>query len=343
MKLFSLAVLCLPLLASAHLVGDYEQAATEAKSRWGAWSAEQRTKLGRVEKIYKPFVSRDNRVLVWVPKGTKSSKLIGVSKKAVLIFDKLFDPKAREASAPAIRTAALFPLSGPKSFQSITNAATQLNPALGGWASAATSGVGFLLEDPLAAGWLLKVPNSEVWNVENELVNRLARLLTIERYGRQPHWLAQGLAWHVELKVCKDVYCFPYRTGFVSKKEHKSWAKRLPLVMKARGERQLTASDLHSWSRASWQADSAALASGAVDMLAKHYPAELPRVLSAFAQTRTKDGRKTESDGSWQLIPNYEIPADKEQEILNRELGVDFLAEFDRYARAPGRYRRPRK
>ncbi len=343
MKLFSFALLCLPLLFPAPRQGDYEQAAADTMEVWGAWAAEQLMSGEIVEKAYIPNTSRDNRVLVWVPKGTKSSRLMSASKKTVAIFDKLFDPATREASAAPVRTAVLFPLSGPKSFKSITEAAASSNPALAGWASAATGGVGFLLEDPLSAGWLLDVPNSEVWNVENELVNRLARLLTLERYGRQPHWLAQGLAWHVELKVCKDVYCFPYRSGFVSKKEHKSWAKRLPLVMEERGETPLTAGDLAGWSRNSWQADSAALASGAVDMLVKHYPDEMPKVLSAFAQTRNKDGRKTESDGSWQLIPDYEIPSEQEQEILNRELGVDFLVEFDRYAREPGRYRRPRK
>jgi hypothetical protein len=173
-------------------------------------------------------------------------------------------------------------------------------------------------------------------------VNRLARLLFIERYGRLPYWLSQGLAWELELRVCKDVYCFPFRTGFVSKKEHKTWPTRLTAVMKARGERPVTVDELVGWTRNTWNEERAMLSWGAAAMLAKHYDGELPRVLAAYAKLRAEEGRETNPDGSWQWIPDYEISAEKEKEILDRELGVDFAAELTRFARKPKGYRRPR-
>ena len=236
----------------------------------------------------------------------------------------------------------LFPIAGPKTFRSLTAFISEKVPRLSVWAQTAPTGVGFLLEEPLAAGWREEVPSSEVWNPENEQVNRLARLLLIERYGRLPHWLGQGLAWELELTVCKDVYCFPFRSGFVSKKEHKSWPTRLTRVMAERGEQPLTIEELSSWPRSSWDEERAVLSWGAAAMLAKHYQKELPQLLATHAEVRSKEGRKTEADGSWQWIPDYETAAEKQLEILNQVLGVDFEAELTRYAKKPNTYRRPR-
>ncbi len=320
---------------------DYSRAAQDAEMFWEEWAATQ-SRDGGLEKKYSSTTVEDGRVAIWYPRGARTSKLKSRSGKTVSAFDKLFPPDEREAGAKPRRTAVLFPIAGPKSFASITGHLGRKVPRLAGWAEAAPRGVGFLLEDPLVAGWLMKVPTSEVWNPENELVNRLARLLIIERYGRLPHWLAQGLAWEFELRVCKDVYCFPFRTGFVSKKEHKSWPMRLPAAMTARGEKQVTVEGLSGWPRNTWNEELAVLSWGAAALLVGHYDEELPRVFAAYAAVRFAEGRTTAPDGSWEWIPDYEIPPAKELEILNRELGVDFNAELTRFARKPKGYRRPR-
>jgi hypothetical protein len=319
----------------------YRQAAEQADAPWEEW-ADSKELSGGIEKSYKSITAADHRVVIWYPKGTASGKLKRTAEKAVDALDKLFPPKGREQDAPPRRAAVLFPLAGPKTFESVTTHIGRTVPRLAGWAKTAPRGVGFLLEEPLVAGWLLTVPDREVFNSENELVNRLTRLVTIERYGRLPYWLGQGLAWQVELSVCKDVYCFPFRSGFVSKKEHKSWPKRLTATMAARGERPITIEELSGWSRNTWNEERAILAWGAVSMLAKHYEKELPGLLAAYARLRAKEGKKTEADGSWQWIPDYEISAEKELELLNRELGVDFLAELNDFARKPRGYVKPR-
>jgi hypothetical protein len=319
----------------------YEKAAVGAMDFWGDWAAGQLLGTVEVEAPCSFVTAAEGRVLIWYAKGSSSSKLKTHSEKAVKAFDALFAASPHvEGSAP--RTAVLFELAGPKSFASVTAYAGAKLPHLSAWAQTATQGTGFLLEDPLAAGWLHSVPKREVWSPENELVNRLARLLMIERFGRQPQWLAQGLAWHVELEVCKDVYCFPFREGFVSKKEHKSWPQKLTSLMAARGDRPIEMGELTGWRRNTWDDASAALAWGAATMLAEHYEAELPRVLAAFAALRTKEGRNTAADGSWTSNPDYEIPAERELEILDRELGTGFLTELTRFAGKPGSYRRPR-
>jgi len=251
----------------------------------------------------------------------------------------LADSERAAGSTP--RSAVLFELAGPSSFSAVASFLGKKVGRLAGWAAKAPAGTGFLLEDPLAAGWLVSVPKVEVWEPDNELVNRLARLLTAERFGRQPQWLAQGLAWYVELEVCKDVYCFPFRTGFVSKKEHKSWPRKLAALMAARAEQPIEITELTGWRRNSWDENSATLSWGAVRMLAEHYREELPKVLAAFAELRNTEGRNVAEDGSWSWIPDYEVSAEGSLEVLDRELGVDFMAELKRYARRPNTYRRP--
>ncbi len=319
----------------------YREAAAEAEALWREW-ADSKELSGGIEKSYKSITAADHRVLIWYPRGTASSKLKRSAEKTVGALDKLFPPKGREKDAPSLRTAVLFPLAGPKTFESVTAHVGRAVPRLAGWAKTAPRGVGFLLEEPLVAGWLQKVPDREVFSPENELVNRLTRLLTIERYGRLPYWLGQGLAWQIELSVCKDVYCFPFRSGFVSKKEHKSWPKRLTAAIAARGERPITIEELSGWSRNTWDEEKAIIAWGAVSMLARYYRKELPGLLAAYARLRSKEGKKTEADGSWQWIPDYEISAEKEIEILDTALGVDFLAELNRFARKPRGYVKPR-
>ena len=335
------ALALVPLARPATAAEDpYEAAALEAMDYWGDWVAEQLLS-GDLEARYSPLATSKGRVLLWIPRGAKSSKLKKSSEKALKAFDELFDGAPHvEGCAP--RTAVLVPLAGPKSFASVTGYVAKKTPRLAGWAAGAARGTGFLLEEPLVAGWLQDVPEVEIWSPENELTNRLARLLTLERFGRQPQWLAQGLAWHVELSVCKDVYCFPYRTGFVSKKEHKSWPKQLGDLMQARPERAVELAELSGWRRNTWDETSAALAWGAVTMLAKHYEEELPGVLAAFAAERVAHGRDVAEDGSWTWIADYEIPLERQAALLGEVLGVDFAAELDRYARKPKGYRRPR-
>jgi hypothetical protein len=170
----------------------------------------------------------------------------------------------------------------------------------------------------------------------------LAQLLLNERHGRLPQWLALGLAWQLESTVCKSVYCFPYRSGFVGKTEHRGWAKELAAMIAARGEEPLAMEQLSGWTRGVWDDAHAALAWGAGAMLADHYDEELPRVLAALAALRDSEGRTTHADGSWEGIGNYEIPPEKQLAILDRELGVDFLVELARFCRLGRNYRRPR-
>ena len=330
-------------LAAADRPGlqDYSAAIEQAMNVFGGWAAELLISDSAPDR-YAPSTVADGRVILFCSKRSNASKVSRAATKTLAAFDALIPPATREPEAPPVRTAVLFELSNQESLASITAYLGKQFEALAGWAPAAAKGVGFALEEPLSAGWLLTVPENEVWSPENELVNRLARLLTLERFGRQPHWLEMGLAWHVELAVCKDVYCVPYRAGFVSKKEHKSWDARLAAAMKARGESPITVAELAGWARGTWDETHAPLAWGAAAMIARHYQKELPALLAAYAAERRQHGRTVHADGSWEALPDYEIAAERERELLDATLGVDFGTELTRFARAPRTYQRPR-
>lgn len=329
-RLVPLALL-LPL-GHPTLGGDYEAAARVAEEEWSAWAAD----------AYESRAVAEARVLAYGSKRSSTSKLARSAELTVRCFDSLFPPEPRPADAPPRRTAVLVELANEEDLASVTAFLATRHPELAGWSRSAAKGVGFALGDPPCAGWLLDVPQNEVWSPENELVNRLARLLLLERFGLEPNWLELGLAWHVEICVCKDVYCFPYRSGFVSKKEHKRWDARLAEVMKARAGAPVALGELTGWARGNWDEVRAVLSYGAAVMLARHYGVELPAVLSAFAAERREKGREVHADGSWVTIPDYEIPEERQRALLDAILGVDFAAELTRFAAAPKGYRRPR-
>ena len=52
---------------------------------------------------------------------------------------------------------------------------------------------------------------------------------------------------------------------------------------------------------------------------------------AALAAIRDKDGRITHPDGSWESVPNYEIPAQQQLDALQRTVHPQFLAELARY------------
>jgi hypothetical protein len=318
-----------------------EPAASAGQEPWSGWAAELLLS-DDAPSTYAPNAVAEGRVVVWCSKRSKASRLTRAAERSLAAFDALVPPSTREKEAPPAHAAVLFELANRESLESLTAYLGKRYESLAGWAPAAARGVGFALEEPLSAGWLLEVPENEVWSPENELVNRLARLLTLERFGRLPHWLEMGLAWHVELVVCKDVYCFPFRAGFVSKKEHKSWDARLAAAMAARGASPIGVEELSGWARGTWDEQRAPFAWGAAAMLARHYAAELPALLATYAGERRQHGRITHADGSWEALPDYELAPERERELLDAILGVDFAAELTRFARAPRSYRRSR-
>jgi hypothetical protein len=194
------------------------------------------------------------------------------------------------------------------------------------WIDSVRGKSGFVLERPLCAAFLSRGPGSEEWDPANELVNRTAQLLFLREYGRQPWWLAMGLAWYVEDDVRGSLYSFPYRDGFVGVTEHGGWDKALKRTYKKR--EAVAMDELAGWRRGAFDDEHARCAYGAAVFLARHHAEDLPAVLEELHATILREGRVTHPDGTWELIPDYEPPADSQREIVAKHLGPQWLDEL---------------
>jgi hypothetical protein len=223
-------------------------------------------------------------------------------------------------------TMVLLALKNEADFHAALDVLAQLQPYLAAWVSEAKKDLGFVLQSPLAAGFVLNAAELEEWNPENELVNRVARLFLLRRFSQQPYWLTLGWAWYVEMQVQGAIYCFPHRREFVSFTEHTDWDKAVQQRV-AKG-RKLQFKDFAAWKRDTFDLPSAHLSWAFVDWMMRRHPGTLPLVLDDLYRTYDEGSRRKTSDTSWERVRGYEIPLAVQQEIFERRLGKDFLEAF---------------
>jgi hypothetical protein len=254
------------------------------------------------------------------------------------LVDRVLALVDKEAPRPASRTAppavpAIFVLDTPADLASLLDAVGRREPYLASWAAGEKDQAGFVLESPLVAACLATSPEQKEWNPRNELANRTAQVALSERFGRLPYWLMQGLAWNAELAVTGSIYCFPFRSGFVAKAEHRSWSEQLKGVISRGPEdlREVTIADLAGWRRGTYENDRALLAWGAASFLVKRRAEALPGLLEDLRALREKEARVTEPDGSWRVNPDYEVPAAVQEQLLKARAGEDCFEELRRF------------
>jgi hypothetical protein len=194
------------------------------------------------------------------------------------------------------------------------------------WVASARGFAGCTLEQPLAAIWLLADKDLEEWDPANELVHRLATLLVLRRFDRQPPWILQGLAWHVEYELRKTHYCFPWRSQFVFETEHTAWESMLKAFH--RRTLQLRMDNVVALSRGNFQLEHARDAWGAASFLVNHHGDTLPTLLEDLRALQQEKGVVHNADGTWQRIPGYEPTAADQLPLLQKAAGEDVLAQL---------------
>jgi len=202
---------------------------------------------------------------------------------------------------------------------------------LNAWGAVARGLTGFVLERPLVAAWQPKAGLKEDWEGEstNEMVNRLAQLMTLRRVGRLPYWLSMGIAWHVEMEELDGVFCFPYRSGFVSSSEHGQWDRALRNEFKSRKE-PLAMAELTKLQRGTFDLEAAQMAWGVVTFVTRYHPGALAAISADLQQTWDEKSRKTNADGTWTRITDFE-PSDGDQlDAFERQV-PGFLTELQAF------------
>jgi hypothetical protein len=220
-------------------------------------------------------------------------------------------------------------------YKSALEALIETCPWLSDWAGATGENAnGLVLPRPLMGAWLVDAPGNEEWDPQNELVNRLAQLILIDRAGVQPYWLLSGVAWEIELTVRKGIYCFPYRDGFVGIEEHGGWSPQLKAAFEARAQKPPTASEVASLKRGVYVDAKAALAWGSARWLLRQKTSSLPAILADLDLARRKQGIAVEADGTWKTIEGWDWPDELLGEVIKRHLGADAFVQLGEAFRA---------
>jgi len=205
---------------------------------------------------------------------------------------------------------------------------------------AAESLPGVRLWKPSVSVWIDDDLEREEWRADNELVHQLATMLVRARYGEVPHWLEAGVAWNAELAVCRSIYCFPGRSGFVSAGEHKGWESALKKDV-AKLEGNLAPEDFDAWQRGAWDERHAPLAWGMVTFLAEHRPGRLGPILQDLGSYQAALVKSVSQSANSQERPHTAVSV--QQQAFRRWAGEDVYAECTRFLRAGSRYRPARR
>lgn len=218
------------------------------------------------------------------------------------------------------QTAVLFVLHDEKDYNALLDHLEGSVGYLKDWVAGARKQTGLTLEDPLVGAFVENASGQEEWNGDHEVLNRVVQLLTLRRFGQQPNWVVQGLAWESEMALYNAVYCFPYRDGFVFATEHTSWPSDLRIAFKDRATKPLDILELADWKRGTWNPEAAPLAWGFVRHLVEAQKSKeraLSTLLDDFRRIRDEKDRQSTGDTTWRRIEGWTMaPSDQEKALV---------------------------
>jgi len=220
------------------------------------------------------------------------------------------------------QTVTLFLLRDQDDFESLLGALAERFPFLEVWAREARTQMGFVLGDPLCGAYLEEPEGVEEWDPDNELVNRVARLCCLRRFGELPNWFVQGYAWHLEFALRNAVYCFPWRDEFVGVGEHSGWDK---VVQERYASANLKPADFMGWRRGKYLDPEAKASWATCEYLLAKEKEKLPALLDQLRVFREEHGRIQDDPASWRRDTNYEIPTVDQHKLFTQVLGDGYL------------------
>lgn len=328
-------------LAPSEVPTDFPDGARTALEYWAPWAAEH---------DYKLFFTNDARVVVLDKDKKLPAKEWKLVEDTLRYCDELMPLPERTVAAPAEAssgegttwsygdvvelehdTAVYFRCKNQEDYDSMLAHIAEREGRDSGWVSQMKQHPGLLIYRPLA-GAVVKTSGQEEWDPQNEMVNRIARLLAVRRFGRAPHWLTMGIAWNVEYALRDTIYCYPYRDSFVGVAEHGGWQNGLESQFK-RKDVVFDFNRLASWKPGAYDDLLAGRAWGTVCYLHTRSPGAVGRVLEDLRLVIEEKGRVNKADGTWQLIPDYEPSPEDQLAILKERIDPKFLEELCEFFR----------
>ena len=234
---------------------------------------------------------------------------------------------------PDTETIVFFIVKKPAEYKSILRQLAKTAPYLKEWAVEAEESGGFALQEPLAGAYQELGEGREEWSPEGELVNRVASLLLLRRFGQQPYWFTMGWSWIAELEITGAIYCFPYRDEFVWATEHSGWEGILRSKFRGRERPVVSLHEFANWKRGSYDDNYAKLSWGVVHFLLEKRAATLPAFLEELRAFRDKDNRVRLSETDWERDRFYTIPLDALDRLARPHLGDTWLHDASEFFR----------
>lgn len=224
--------------------------------------------------------------------------------------------------APDTGTAVVFLLFDEPEFEALLVELGQRFAHLEPWTHEAKALQGFVLGDPLVAAYLETPAGVEEWNADNELVNRVARLCLLRRFGELPNWFVQGYAWHMEFALMGAVYVFPWRDEFVWATEHTGWGKP---VAERYAKKSLKPADFMGWKRGRYLEPEAKASWAVCEYLLAKEAAKLPDLLERLRVFHEEHARIQDGPSRWHRDVEYEMPVTDQQKLVSEVLGAAYL------------------
>jgi hypothetical protein len=176
---------------------------------------------------------------------------------------------------------------------------------------------------------------------KHQVVHDVTHMLAYQRYGRQPFWLEEGIAWYCEDAMLRGIFAFCYRHNFLWDAERGGWASDFANLLRGRGDRP-TVEDLTRMLPGSYTAgDSgvkdprAVLAYGLVAFLVNERRESFAKALDAFANDVADVG---------EFEPDYETPPARQLEVLREHLGESLEKDLAAFAaKCKGSIPKPKK
>ncbi|MEM7203518.1 MAG: hypothetical protein AAF628_24860 [Planctomycetota bacterium] len=306
-----------------HSIAELREEAADAAmvaDRWATFVSETG---------YRLVLSDERRVLLvlsptYAPKPKKEHREVGVMLDLVHrtreAFDRFSGPVEKKGPPAVILCVKT------DDFPVLLEHLGQMDSRASDWVRAMGDRVaGFVMSQPLVGAWIQDPAGVDEWNPHNELVHRVAQVLTRKEAPNLPEWLQVGLAWHVEDAVQRSIYCFPHRAGFVTSGSHTDWGLWLANHFKpSRRKSQkmppaLQIEEFAHWAprrEAEFDCDKAYLAFGVARYLATQHPTKMPDLWWRMTSAIEKNSKIWITDHEWRTDPEYQLPLEEQLQML---------------------------
>lgn len=197
-------------------------------------------------------------------------------------------------------------------------------PELREWGIKCKAQTGFVCEGPVVGALQAEPEEVKDYEVDNEVANRVGRLLLRRRYGDLPYWLVQGFGWEVERATEREIAAFPFRAE--PEDEDKNWEQALQVKFKERKDRALSLADFAHWPRDSYHGPYARISWALVAQLLAD-PVAFDAYCHDLRREWDKKNRSYTEGGRWRRLRTYQTQIELQGSLLEEHFGRETWQE----------------